>query len=173
MNESFMKKELATALGISAAMVTKLSQRGMPVDSVEAAKDWRRRNLSPLHTKEFRMGGNDGGGSKPSQNDQLLEVAAADQRMVAQHLFPAIFRAQSPLTELLLGHLQKERGLSFDDAIATYELAALGFVMAANEFFGHENCFDGGGLEFELPDLLELRMHSRMADKAADEGAPS
>lgn len=46
-----LKKELAAELGISAAMVTKLAQRGMPTDSLTAAQEWRRRNLDPGKVK--------------------------------------------------------------------------------------------------------------------------
>jgi hypothetical protein len=39
--------ELAQQLGISGALVSKLRKRGMPVDDVEAARQWRRRNVAP------------------------------------------------------------------------------------------------------------------------------
>lgn len=47
-------KELATALGISGAMVSKLKQRGMPTHSVEAAQQWRLAYLQPGRTKTAR-----------------------------------------------------------------------------------------------------------------------
>lgn len=46
--------ELAEALGISAAMVSKLKRRGMPVHSLSAARAWRLANLLPGYTKENR-----------------------------------------------------------------------------------------------------------------------
>lgn len=49
------KKELAAALGISGAMVTKLSKRGMPVDDVEKAVRWRRRHLEWTRSKGVRI----------------------------------------------------------------------------------------------------------------------
>ena len=49
-----MKKELAAALGISAAMVTKLARRGMPTDTPERAERWRRRHLEPGRVKGVR-----------------------------------------------------------------------------------------------------------------------
>lgn len=49
-----LKKELAEALGISAAMVSKLAKRGMPADSVERAQRWRRRHLEPGRVKGVR-----------------------------------------------------------------------------------------------------------------------
>lgn len=51
-----LKKELAVELGISGAMVTKLAKRGMPTDTVERAKRWRRRHLQPGMVKGFRAG---------------------------------------------------------------------------------------------------------------------
>ena len=49
-----LKKDLAEALEISGAMVSKLTKRGMPVHSIDAARRWREKNLSPSHTKQFR-----------------------------------------------------------------------------------------------------------------------
>jgi hypothetical protein len=46
-SKSLTKKALAKELGISRAMLYKLIARGMPVDSIEAAKEWRRINLEP------------------------------------------------------------------------------------------------------------------------------
>lgn len=42
------QSELCNALGLSKAQVSKLVARGMPTDTVEAAYDWRRRNLEPM-----------------------------------------------------------------------------------------------------------------------------
>lgn len=51
-----LKKDLATALGISAAMVSKLAKRGMPTDTLERAERWRRRHLEPGRVKGVRYG---------------------------------------------------------------------------------------------------------------------
>ena len=56
-----MKKELAAALGISAAMVTKLARRGMPTDTPERAERWRRRHLEPGRIKGVRADTRPGG----------------------------------------------------------------------------------------------------------------
>ena len=45
------KRALARALGLSPSAVLKLEARGMPVDSVEAARAWRAANLDPMRTK--------------------------------------------------------------------------------------------------------------------------
>lgn len=49
------QKDLAKALNLSEAMVSRLVQRGMPTDSVEAARKWRRRHLEPARVKGVRM----------------------------------------------------------------------------------------------------------------------
>lgn len=46
--------ELAIALGISQAAVSKLARRGMPTDSVERATRWRRRHLQTGRMKGIR-----------------------------------------------------------------------------------------------------------------------
>jgi hypothetical protein len=51
-----LKKDLATALGISAAMISKLAKRGMPTDTLERAERWRRRHLEPGRVKGVRYG---------------------------------------------------------------------------------------------------------------------
>lgn len=51
-----LKKELASALGISGAMVSKLAKRGMPTDTLERAQRWRKRHLEPSRVKGQRMG---------------------------------------------------------------------------------------------------------------------
>lgn len=43
---------LARALDISAPMVTKLKKQGMPVESVEAARAWREKNLNIAQRKD-------------------------------------------------------------------------------------------------------------------------
>ena len=50
------KTELARLLGVSRQMIYKLIDQGMPIDSVESAKQWRRKALNPLRTKYYRAG---------------------------------------------------------------------------------------------------------------------
>ena len=52
-----LKKDLALALNISPAMVTRLSQRGMPTDTVERAQRWRKRHLEPGRLKPNKASG--------------------------------------------------------------------------------------------------------------------
>ena len=55
-----LKKDLADGLGISTTMVRKCARRGMPTDSVDAARLWRSRHLESIRTKDFRADGNIG-----------------------------------------------------------------------------------------------------------------
>ena len=48
------RKALATALGLSGPMVSKLAARGMPCHDVDAARRWRDRHLEPARRKESR-----------------------------------------------------------------------------------------------------------------------
>lgn len=48
-------KDMAAALGISEAMVSRLRKRGMPMDELERAERWRRRNMAPARMKGARM----------------------------------------------------------------------------------------------------------------------
>jgi hypothetical protein len=63
--------ELAKALGISRSMAYAHKKKGMPVHSIEAAKKWRAKYLTPEKTKQFRADGNTGGrsGRAPSHGD--------------------------------------------------------------------------------------------------------
>jgi hypothetical protein len=49
-----LKKDLALALNISPTMVTRLSKRGMPTDTVERAQRWRKRHLQPGRLKSSK-----------------------------------------------------------------------------------------------------------------------
>ena len=50
------KTDLARALGISRQMIYKLIDQGMPANSVESARQWRKMNLNPYRTKQYRVG---------------------------------------------------------------------------------------------------------------------
>lgn len=63
------KRALARALGVSPSAVLKLESRGMPVDSVEAARAWRVANLDPNRIK--------GSASRADRNGRADELMAA------------------------------------------------------------------------------------------------
>ena len=48
-------KQMAAALGLAESMVSRLRQRGMPLDTLENAVLWRSINLDPARTKGQRM----------------------------------------------------------------------------------------------------------------------
>ena len=79
-----LKKDLALGLGVSAAMVTKLSKRGMPTDSVEHAKQWREKNLEPSRLKS-----NKGGEAIPARSGMAGDqVKACHQTMPINQAIP-------------------------------------------------------------------------------------
>ena len=49
------KTELAQALNISRQMLYRQLKQGMPLN-LEAAKHWRKMNLNPYRTKQYRVG---------------------------------------------------------------------------------------------------------------------
>ena len=49
------KSELARDLGLSRQMIYKLIAKGMPCNSVEAARQWRKKRLNPFKTKAYRI----------------------------------------------------------------------------------------------------------------------
>lgn len=79
MKRKLFQKDLAEALGISPAMVTKLKQAGMPINSIAAAKRWRDANLRHSLRKESRGWGNDPGQLPAADDDEnFAEMPAAD-----------------------------------------------------------------------------------------------
>lgn len=84
------KTELAPLLGISISMVSRLAKRGMPTDSLERAKRWRRRHLEPSRVKgvKFDPRGADGvqGATAPASSvlsrdaDGVATVEAVGRR---------------------------------------------------------------------------------------------
>jgi hypothetical protein len=86
------KAELARELKISVRMVNKLAALGMPVDSVEAAKAWRKQNVGPLHA----------GRTTASYAQSRAENAALK-------------------TKLLAHELSEKEGRAWDEVIAAFE----------------------------------------------------
>lgn len=68
------QKELAALLGISGAAVSKLVKRGMPTDSLERAKRWRKRHLEPGRIK---------GGKFDPNAPHLVAAATAEAERLA------------------------------------------------------------------------------------------
>lgn len=99
-------KELAKQLGISHQFCNRLKKRGMPTHSLQAAKDWRGRNLNLVQTKEWRIDGNGGTKRRPVilppdyfQDDTDLEHSFKDlnndlEAEVLMHVIPSIWFEQ-------------------------------------------------------------------------------
>lgn len=83
-------KDLAAALGISGAMVSKLAKRGMPTTDTDAARRWRRRHLNPAQTKGNRFDAAQPPVAAAASGDDGAEALAYAQRMVdlAAELLP-------------------------------------------------------------------------------------
>ena len=62
--------DLAHALDISPAMVSKLKARGMPVHSVAEAVAWREANLDPILCKNIRRSGLVRDNQRPNRNER-------------------------------------------------------------------------------------------------------
>ena len=69
---SMQQAELAQALGIHPSVVTRDKARGMPVDSLQAAQDWRRLNVRP------RIKANDGPPAPPPPSAPAPEAGEGD-----------------------------------------------------------------------------------------------
>ena len=70
-----MQKDLAAALDISPAMVSRLVKRGMPTDSPERAQKWRRAHLPMARMKGNRI--DTAAASKPSSEAERSAAANA------------------------------------------------------------------------------------------------
>jgi len=51
---------LARSLDLSRQMVYKLRDKGMPIDNIESANEWRKSNINPFRSKALRIDGNTG-----------------------------------------------------------------------------------------------------------------
>lgn len=91
-------KQLAAALGLSEAMVSRLRRRGMPVDSAEHAERWRRRNLEPARTKGMRMGAAAAPLARAVKTEPAVAVEPADP-LVAEFMGLAFTRTSEELLD--------------------------------------------------------------------------
>ena len=73
------QRELATALGIDEGLVSRLKARGMPVDSVHTAQDWRRRYVAPYYrsNKPPPPPARPEGEAQPPANGDILATVSA------------------------------------------------------------------------------------------------
>ena len=93
------KQDLATALGVSPSMVSRLARRGMPTDDVERAKRWRKRHLETGRTKGVRYDPK-AMDAMQKQHETLMAQALAEAKRSAG---PSLRDALSCLNEALAG----------------------------------------------------------------------
>ena len=67
------REELSKELGISRGALSKLEKRGMPIDSIERARRWRKKHLQPGRLKGVRRDTLSTDGANTSASD-LLQV---------------------------------------------------------------------------------------------------
>lgn len=134
------QKELAQALGLSEAAVSRLRKRGMPCDTPENAQAWRRRNVAPYARcpvapptpGPHREGGALVRNSPPRRDDPIDEIEGVIRGSVVlpRAVLPALIGAvdiaiqahqqagqdaahlRGPLCELLCAMPDDERRLS-------------------------------------------------------------
>lgn len=112
-----LKKDLAEALGITPQMVRKLELRGMPMDTVESARQWRSRHLELTRTKRYRADGNTGLPYKPVAPRQVQAPRPVAGEGVAEfelYRAAASFAVQFGLARF--GPLMVHIGCSMTDA---------------------------------------------------------
>ena len=162
------KKDLAYALGISAPMVSKLSAKGMPTDSLEAALAWRRRNLEPGRVKGVRFDTVRGTPMSVITAMRMAELANedfaiwCDDCQAALRAVPVHHRAKVTLPAPLLRRMVAEAKGLLDESAADgdeIELAntmsdsdaefmgAFWYSVAAGEFV----CYEGKVVAVEQP----------------------
>lgn len=149
-------KELAYALGISAAMVSKLAKRGMPTHSIEEAEKWRKKNLDPTRTKQNRADSNQGGRrAKPGQRPRpvgsasIAQAVAADPRpfdTFMQEVLPA-----SLFQPLAIAAIMDDAGIQITGQQAMH--------LTAHLFMYYMGAIDPSGeeMQFVIPKGLNLR----------------
>lgn len=134
--------DFARILGLSKGQVSKLASRGMPVDDVEAAKQWRRRNLDPSWTK-------------PDRAAQAMPFADDPVGVVLRRLIPPIIL--SP--ELIAGVCaDAEIDIDGNGMLRLAESFSEAYKLVIDRALGDDG-------EYNIPDYL------RGVDRADREGA--
>lgn len=140
-----LQKDLATALDISPAMVSKLFKRGMPTDSVERAQRWRKRHLQPGRLKSSKAKGDTPKSPAPTPTSgagdweevrgayvRMFEAAGVDTTRInaliddmenfAGKVVPLILKATTPDEKQAVIDLEMKRILDLHDPWPFYEL---------------------------------------------------
>jgi phage terminase Nu1 subunit (DNA packaging protein) len=158
-----MKKELAAALGISAAMVTKLARRGMPTDTPERAERWRRRHLEPGRVKGVRADTRPGGPA-PELATPGAALAGADAIEGQNQAESAGHQGEAPPADFLASRARREAA---EAAMAEMRLAEQRGELIRADAVRHALA----PVFTQTRDSL-MQLPARMAQQLAAEGDP-
>lgn len=86
------KSDLAAALGVHPSQVTRMSRQGMPTDSVEAARAWRKANVAPYVRTPATAAATPADGPLQDPAD-VIEGLVRDYTMVPRAVLPELIRA--------------------------------------------------------------------------------
>ncbi|MDP1637605.1 MAG: hypothetical protein Q8L62_05930 [Candidatus Nitrotoga sp.] len=112
------QKELAALLGVSPAIVSRHVKKGMPTDTLERAKKWRKRHLEPSRIKGTRFTPNptsDPHASKTSQPSVAPCVSMADLEALGDLIDGALIRGNQDMAAIRITQLRGLLRQSQDD----------------------------------------------------------
>ncbi|MDV6345636.1 hypothetical protein [Nitrosomonas sp. Is37] len=149
-------KDLAEGLGISVRMVYKLKQRGMPTDSLEAAIEWRRRNLDVTQTKRWRIDGNSGVKcEKANSADHILSGVDDEQlNRVIKHVLTEVMPVRWFQEMGWLATALRECGVNItaEQVVRTQQPLFLIYIEEVTRFLQEND-----DLEFEVTPILKAQ----------------
>ena len=103
------QKELAALLGVSPAIVSRHVKKGMPTDTLERAKKWRKRHLEPGRIKGTRFTPNptpDTHTSKTSQPSVAPCVSIVDLEVMGDLIDGALVRGNQDMAAIRITQLR-------------------------------------------------------------------
>lgn len=121
------KTELALALDITTRQLRSLASRGMPTDSLKAARLWRSTYLDITQMKEHRIDGNPGKTRRTGRKTETKKAEAEVSSKAEIELLPDPFDPFLPnlfidtRVEIVSG-LMAGIGLSFEDASLAFNV---------------------------------------------------
>lgn len=143
--DSIELEALAEGLGISMRMVYKLKKRGMPIDSLKKAIEWRDENLDSTQTKKWRIDGNKG--VKRERNEVLDARDIDEEARVLTEVMPVLWFNQMGWLAAAL----REQGVSItaEQVIKVQHLLFLIYTEVVADYL-QEDC----DIEFEATPVL-------------------
>jgi hypothetical protein len=150
-------REMAEALGLSETMVSKLRRRGMPMDTVERARRWRRRHLEAPRTKGMRADTLGAVAPAPPAPPRPGEILLREFRRAAVFADPAgrpRMVAPAPAARYmraLVAAMPRADALALLDDLATCDVV---YALCPGEFFEHGWCDDADTTGDDEPGLV-------------------